>query len=210
MNISLKKTLIISFVLELMYFNLFLVAEPGLVIADTASDAVVFSQVVTGGIAITHPNDVTMTPLSLAQNTAVASTTWTVTTNNASGYSLKVAADQAGALRSISAAFTDYSGPAIPWTVVDDYQFGFSAIGTHTTGYGTDPQSNCAAGSDVPSTTLGWRGFNGVTQIEIASSSSATAGTATTLCVADEQNGVSMAPSGTYYATTTATAITNP
>jgi len=213
MVVSIKKIIILSLFIEFLYVNVFVVSEPSLAIADSTSSSVVFTQVVSGAIAITEPIDVTMTPLTLIQDTSVASTTWTVTTNNSTGYTLKISSTAgAGAMRNDVNHFTDYAGPATPWTVTDSYEFGFSAIGSKTTGYGTDTESNCADALNIPSSTLGWEPFLGVTQIEIASSTTATGGDgqSTTLCVADEQDGTGLAPTGTYYATTTATATTNP
>lgn len=207
-----KKITFLSLLIEFVVFVFYAALEPALSQAVTASDVVLVTQSVTAGISITSPADVALTALTTSQNTAVATTTWTVTTNNATGYSLTVAADQAPAMRKglTSTYFADYNGPLVPWTVTNAFQFGFSAIGSNTTGYGSG--SICTTGAaNVQSTTLGWKGFNGVTGIEIASSTATTttSGIATSLCVSTEQDGV-FAPSGSYTATTTATATTNP
>lgn len=162
-------------------------------------------------LSLTSPANISMTALTNTQNTAVGSTVWTVATDNLAGYTLSIYASGAPALRDSGTgeSFTDYgeavSGVQETWSVGNAYEFGFSVIGSHTTGYGSD--ANCIAGADVPSTTLLWEGFKGTTAIVIANSTSATpSGTNTTLCVATEQNGV-FAPSGSYTATTTVTAI---
>jgi hypothetical protein len=168
---------------------------------------------VTSGISITSPSDINLTALSTTQNSAVGSATWTVTTNNQAGYTLDVEASTDPALQDsgTSETFADYTEgtPGTPdtWSVSSAYEFGFSGYGTDvpTGTWGTD--TDCIAGSDVPSAALNWRGFDGTTDIEIASASSetGTSGTASTLCVATEQEGI-FAPSGTYQATITATA----
>lgn len=171
-------------------------------------------------LSLSAPTDITMTPLSLSQNTAVGSAGWTVITDNGAGYTLSINASStspcplnAGGVRnalcnmSTSNAFTDLATTSkTTWAVSSAYKFGYSVFGNDTTGHGTD--ADCIAGTDVPSATLLWQGFDGTKLIEIASSTSRTSpsGTVSTLCVAVEQNSV-FAPSGTYQATTTATLI---
>ena len=160
-------------------------------------------------ISISAPTNITMDALTITQNSAVATTTWTVITNDAAGYTLSVNASQAPAMKNLAtgATFADQGATTTVWSVSNAYAFGFSATGANTTGFGTGSQ--CApTTANVPSTTLWWRGFSGATTIQVASSSAATAqaGTATTVCLADAQNTV-FAPSGTYVATTTATAV---
>ena len=94
------------------------------------------------------------------------------------------------------------------WSVSGAAEFGYSARGTDvSTGtWGTD--SDCIAGTDVPSTTLKWRDFDltgSADQIATAAAATSTSGTASTMCVATEQAGT-FANSGTYSATITATA----
>jgi hypothetical protein len=191
----------------------FIALEP--LVAHAVSDDVVVTQAVTAGISITDGAAITMTALSTSQNTAVGTSAWTVSTNNATGYTLSVAASTTAALKDGSKEFADYT-PAVAatpetWSVNSAYEFGFSARGTDvTTGtWGTD--ADCVNATNVPSSTLKWRGFDGATGITVASNSSTTSttGTATSLCVATEQNGI-YAPSGSYTATITGTAITNP
>lgn len=189
--------------------------EPVITRAATVNDSVIVTQMVTSGIAITSPSDITLTNLSTTQNTAVGSASWTVTTNNQAGYKLELHASTDPALVQVSPAesFADYTEgtPGTPdtWAVSSAYEFGFSGYGTHVpTGiWGTD--TDCIAGANVPSTTLKWRGFDGTTDIQIATTSSetGTSGVTSSMCVATEQSGV-FAPSGTYTATITATATT--
>jgi len=191
-------------------FSGYAVWEPVRVVAAEDSDEVVVNQTVTSGITISSPNDITMTALTLTQDTAVGSTAWTVITNNQAGYSLTVQASAAPALvdSGTSESFADYTSTGKEtWSVSNAYEFGWSAYGDDVTGHGTD--TDCIEGADVPSTGLTWEGFDGATPIQMASSTSETnmAGTSTAICVATEQHTV-FAPSGSYSATLTATATT--
>ncbi len=172
-----------------------------------------YQQMLGSSISIDSPADITMTALSLTQNTAVGSTAWTVTTDNSAGYTLSVNTSASPALvdSGTGESFADYTessaGVKEAWSVSNAYEFGWSAFGADVSGYGSD--ADCVAGTDIPSATLLWEGFEGTTQIEMASSTSrtSTSGTASTICVATEQAGV-FAPSGSYSTTVTVTAIT--
>ncbi len=172
-----------------------------------------YQQMQTAYLSISAASDISMPALTINQDTSAASTTWTVTTDNAAGYTLDIRASASPALvdGGTGESFTDYTeqtpGVKEQWSVTGAYEFGFSAIGADTTGYGTDTQGDCVAGANVPSAELLWEGFDGTTDIEMASSSSAAlSGAETALCVATEQNGV-FAPSGNYAAALTVTAI---
>ncbi len=184
-------------------------------ISSAVTDTVLVNQTVTAGINISAPADVTMTALTTAQNTAVGSAAWTVTTNNAAGYTLTVFAGAAPAMvRSGGGGnIVDYT-PSVSetpetWSVSSAAEFGYSALGTDvpTGTWGTD--ADCIAGADVPSTTLKWRDFDltgSADQIATAAAQTSTSGTASTMCVATQQAGI-FAASGAYTATITATAL---
>ncbi len=191
----------------------FYLAEP--TITSAVTDNVIVTQAVTTGITISDGADITMTALSTSQNTAVGTSTWTVTTNNAAGYNLTVYASTAPALARSGGGgnIVDYT-PSVAetpetWSVSSAAEFGWSARGTNvnTTTYGTD--SDCIAGADVPSAGLKWRDFDltgSADEIATTSSPTTTSGAATSLCVATEQAGT-FASSGTYTATITGTAL---
>lgn len=190
----------------------FVVVAP--LIAQAVTDDVVVNQTVTTGISISSPSDITMTALSTSQNTAVGSAIWTVTTNNAAGYTLTLHSSTAPAMSRSGGGgnIVDYTPASSEtpetWSVSGAAEFGYSARGTDvSTGtWGTD--SDCIAGTDVPSTTLKWRDFDltgSADQIATAAAATSTSGTASTMCVATEQAGT-FANSGTYSATITATA----
>lgn len=181
-----------------------------------------YQQMQGGTISITSPSDISFSrSLSVTDNTATASTTWTVTTDISSGYNITITASStsgcvdhdgegvADALcdTATNEAFNDLATTSkATWSVSNAYAFGWSAYGDHVTGFGTG--SSCDTGdTHTPSTSLTYQGFDGVnTSFQFASSTSATGGTATTMCFAVEQNDV-FAPSGSYQATTTATAV---
>lgn len=205
LSASVATTLIVSAV--------FISIEPQNVAAISATDSVVISLNVDAGISITSPADTTMsTSLGASTNTAIATTTWNVKTNNNLGYSLTVAASTNPAMQVSSTVFvSDFasSTPAL-WSTLPNgrAEFGYSAYGTDvsTATYGTG--SSCGATS-TPSTTLKYRGFTTSASPTIAtrSATTTTSGIDTTICYAVEQKGVYIA-SGLYSATITATATT--
>lgn len=174
-----------------------------------------YQQMQESSISISNAPDIALTPLTITQNSAVGSSTWIVTTDNPAGYTVNVnaSADPALVDAGIGESFTDYTetspGVKETWSVSNAFEFGWSGIGNNVIGYGTDAESNCIDGADVPSSGLLWEGFEGTAGIQLASSASATPlGDSSTICVAVEQDTI-FAPAGTYIATTTATAIVN-
>jgi hypothetical protein len=192
--------------------------EPGLVVAQSASDSVSVSLTVDSGITIDAPGDVTMDPtLGISSNSSTGSVSWTVVTNDPDGYTLGVAAAQANALHSSTDAFTDYTeatdGTPETWSVANAYEFGFSAFGGDVADSTWGAGSACSVFSGgegaegiIPSN-LKYEGFNGTTSIQVASNDDPTGtdGTATSLCFAAEQE-TEAAPAGSYTAVITATA----
>lgn len=185
--------------------------EAQIVTAATATDEVLVNQPVTTTITISSPSDITLTALNgSGQNKAVGTTTWTVTTNNQAGWTLAVASSLSPAMQDVSTgkSFANYTGSGAGWTSpTNAFQFGISAIGANTTGFGSG--SLCTSGTaDVHSTTLIWKALTtGGVQVASSSVKTATTGVATAVCYGTEQNGV-FADSGSYVATTTATATT--
>jgi len=206
-TISITSTLIL--VLGLMYI------EPAFVDAATANDSVIVTLNVEAGISITSPADTTMsTTLGVSTNTAVATTTWNVKTNNNLGYALTVAASTNPAMRvSGSQYINDFATTTTPelWANLPDgrAEFGYSAFGTdvNTSTYGN--ATSCSAATSTPSTILKYRGFTTSASPTIATRSSTTTPTGidTTICYAVEQKNFYIS-SGTYTATITATATT--
>jgi len=211
----LRDSFLSSLIVSFFFLTIFTYFEPRAVVAQTsASDEVVVTLNVTAGIAIDSPSDVTMSRnIGMAANTAVASSTWTVTTNNITGYNLTVKASTTPAMQqNATTTIDDYAiGSPTPWSVAaGTANFGFSAYGidvdTGTWGSGSDCQSTV----HVPSTTLNYLGFTTSSSSPVVANRTATttyAGSPTTVCFAVQQNAFFI-PSGTYTAVITATAVT--
>jgi hypothetical protein len=179
------------------------------------SDQVTISLTVESQITLTNGADITMSPnLTLANDQAVGSTSWTVTTNDESGYTLTVTASTSPALVSGGNSFMDFTqaatGTPETWSVAStDKEFGYSALGTDvSTGtWGTD--SDCIAAAGVPSGGLKYHGFQtSARQIATRATVTPGAGIETTLCVAAEKGDDIEVPSGVYSAIISATATT--
>ena len=66
-------------------------------VASAVTDEVVINQTVTAGITISSPSDVTMSrALTVTDDTAVGTTSWTVVTNSQSGYTMTIQAAETG------------------------------------------------------------------------------------------------------------------
>jgi hypothetical protein len=178
---------------------------------SSASDNVIVNLDVTSGITISNGADVTMAPdIGVVSDSAIGTSSWVVKTNNVNGYSLSVKASTAPALQSGANSFADYHAGITPatWSVSSgNKEFGYSAYGSDTATGTWGTGSSCGA-AGVPTSTLNYAGFTTSNNI-IASSSAVTpnTGTMTTICFAAQQNGI-YAPSGSYSATITATALT--
>ena len=179
--------------------------------ATVASSSVVITLNVTSGISINAPASSTMsTNLSVAQNSAVGTTTWIVTTNDVNGYTLALNATSAPAMtQGATSSIADYqTGAPNTWTVANGAAFGYSAFGSDvSTGtWGTGSVCSGASGSNATSTTLKYKGFT-TSPFTVASRAATTtfSGSPTTVCYAVEQNNF-FVPSGTYQATIVATA----
>ena len=188
------------------------IAEPAVAIAATAPDNVIVTLNVDSGVSITDGANVNMTPnMGMSANGSIGSSSWTVKTSTATGYTLAVKASSAPALVSGTSFFADYTevtnGTPEVWSVASGAkEFGYSVYGTDTGAtWGT---GNGCGSAGVPLGTMKYVGFEIADKI-IASSSVVTsiAGTTTNICFAVEQDTV-FAPSGTYTATITATATT--
>jgi len=209
----LKKSILLVCSLALLT-QVYLWAEPTR--ADTNTDSVIVTLEVDSGITITEGIDVTMAPnIGVGSNTSIGGTSWIVKTNNVNGYNLNVKASTVPALKHSNGTdfFLDYteetSGTPETWSVASSgYEFGFSAYGDDvsdaTWGAGVD----CGTSSTISTNNLNYLGFK-TTDKTIATRNSVTpnTGVQTNVCFAAEQKDV-YAPSGTYTATITATALT--
>lgn len=214
-----KKALIL-FSVPILLSMTFVLFEPSDLMAADASDQSVITLTVTGQISISDGADVTMGTLNVTNSTSTGTTAWTVTTNNQAGYKLEVASSQINPLRSANTSeqFTDYaeaSGttPEV-WNTVDGaYEFGFSAYGDNVPTGTWGDGGTCGSGTTI-NQSMKYRGFNNAAnaaaetvQIATLATETGTAGVVTNLCLGAVQSHI-FAPSGTYTATTTATATT--
>lgn len=179
--------------------------------ATTATSSVVITLNVTSGISISAPSSSAMsTNISVAQNSAIGTTTWTVTTNDVNGYTLALNATSTPAMQQNSTTtVADYqTGAPNTWSVSNGAAFGYSAFGTDvaTSTWGTGAVCNGGTNGNATSTTLKYKGFT-ASPFTVASRAATTSfsGVSTTVCYAAEQNNFFI-PSGTYTATIVATA----
>jgi len=182
-------------------------------VAFAIDDPLTVTLNVTSGIAITSPVDIAMSRnLTMAAMTAVGTTTWNVKTNNVTGYNLTIKATSTPAMTSGANSVANYqTGAPNTWAVTSGAAaFGFSVFGSDvaTATWGTG--SSCSGAADVPSASLKYMGFTTTTSTPVLANrvtTTAFAGTDTTVCLAVEQNAFYI-PSGTYTATIIATAVT--
>lgn len=144
---------------------------------------------------------------------ATGSSTWTVTTNNAAGYSLTVVASTTPALKSGAASFADYApggpDPDFDFTVAaSNSAFGFSPEGVDVIQRFKDNGSVCNAGG---SNTLDkcWDGLSTTPKsVATRNSSNHPLGSTTTLKYRVESGASHIQDAGAYSAVVTVTAIT--
>jgi len=193
----------------------FIITEPSNVRAAT-SQAVVVTLNVTTGVAVTvNSNSVTMSTAldAFGTNSAVATSTFTVVTNDPLGYTFTLGASTGPAMKSGSNVVADYSTTTAPstWSVASgDARFGFSVFGPdRKNGAMWGSGSLCDSGTSTPNTNLKYTGFAVVATTTAGNTSTTTpAGNTTTVCYAVQQNNTFI-PGGVYTATITGTATTN-
>lgn len=214
----LKLTATTTAALVLVAFLGYSAVEPTLLSAQSSdTDNVVVTLSVDEEISITDGANVTMSPnIGVTNDTSTGGSTWTVTTNAVSGYTLAVKATSSPAMQHSNGtdSFADYTEatPGTPdaWSVDSgNYEFGFSAYGDDVADGTYGSGSDCDNAGDPSGNSLNYEGLE-TTDQDIASNASTTptTGTDTTICFGAGQNSV-FAPSGTYTATVVATATTN-
>jgi hypothetical protein len=218
---SLKKALSLSLSITLAASILYLNAVPSIVkaVADSAN----VTATVTGEVSISAPADATFSAsipgVTGNQNVPVtASLTWTVTTNNATGFNMAIHADQANALHlDASNYFSDHpTTPSFNWTAPSSGQasFGFSpepATATDTVLAFKDNGSACGGAGTANAVNKCWSGFNSTTDIPIINRTTQTtsAGEAEVVKFQAESYAKYL-KSGNYATTVTVTATMNP
>lgn len=180
-----------------------LAAGTPIALAVSASDSVNVTANANEWITITSPADVSLGNFDRGTD-ASGTAEWTVATNNTVGYTLALSESGAApALVNDTSPtvyyFDDYNMDATStptsWSVAASAaEFGFTASGSH-------------ADSAYSSGTL-YRGLNGTTAVQVASSSVETSGTATTVRFRAQVGSSKFLREGGYTATVTATATT--
>jgi len=183
-----KKIISLVLLITLVAMTGFMVLEPQSVRSASDSDSVNVSLSVTSEISISTPDDVSLSPSisGISGGSATGEVTWTVKTNDSSGFSMTLKdADAAPALvgQTHGDSFADYTEavadtPDFDWSIDDSTaEFGFTvepetdedAVQAFLDN-GTD---TCNTGS-TQTTDKCWLGFNGTTEISIINRSSET------------------------------------
>ena len=174
-----------------------------------------YQQVSSTTITITAPADVVLLPnIQTTGGQADGNTSWTVMTDNRTGYALSARASTNPAMQSGANSFADYTpAGAVPdytWSVAAGAkEFGFTPEGYHITSTYKDNGSACNVGSNDTSLQC-WNAF-ATTDKTIASNTVANnpLGTPTTIRFRAEAGSSSGPSVGTYSATITLTAVVN-
>ena len=216
-----KKTAIFSLAAVFILFATYLVFEP--VITKAVADSAVVSLSVTSEVTISSPADTSLTPsipgvTGNAGSPATASLTWTVTTNNSTGFNMKLKSSSNPSLQlDGSNTFSDYTnGTPLNYTWQSPSSsaawFGFTvepATAADTaTAFLDNGSDTCGTGA-VNGTNTCWGGL-ATTDTDVINRSSATSssGEAEVVRFRAESN-AKFLNSGSYTATITATAAMN-
>jgi hypothetical protein len=171
--------------------------EPSLAGAANDDDVVLVNLTVGSTISLNTPDDVSMGTIT-GTGSVSGNTTWTVTTNNSSGWKLEVETDQANTMHSGSDVFTDYTeaveGTPETWSIAASAsEFGFGATGTFKeTKFGADK----------------YMGFNNTAKEQVSHAHAETAADDTVVIFKAEVGSSKSQPTGDYSSTVTATATT--
>ena len=165
-------------------------------------------------ISISSVSDVTLASISgLTGGESSATSTWTVTTDNASGYTLSIKATTSPALHNGISFFTDYTtlggDPDIDFSVAStDSEFGYSPEGVDIVTRFKDNGSACNTGSGNNTNTC-WDKFT-TANVSIASGTgpNSPSGTATSVVYKAKIGSLKIQDSGSYSASIVVTAVT--
>ena len=168
-------------------------------------------------ISLSSPGDVTMSPAinGVTGGTGNGSASWTTTTDDPAGYTLKIKAGTDPALKYNSYSFADYTPvgaiPDYSWLIDSaDSEFGFTPEGTDIVAkYKDNGLDTCGTGSDT-TTDKCWYGFSTTDEtVSRSSSSNSPSGVATTVKFKAQSGSAHLQLEGDYTATITVTAIAN-
>jgi len=212
-----RKVATISSTLFLALLMVFIVLEPAVV--NSAADSAVVTLTVSEEVTISSPDDASFSGSipGVSGNPGApvtASLTWTVKTNNDTGFNLKLKASQANALyKDVNYYFSDHTlTPSYGWTAPDTgvASFGFTiaaAIAADTVTAFKDNGAACGAGSNTGGC---WSGFNGTNNISVINRSTRTDNDGEDEIVNFKaQSAGKLLKDGQYQATITTTVSTN-
>jgi hypothetical protein len=165
-------------------------------------------------IALSSPSDLALTSIGgISGGASEGTVSWTVTTDNAAGYTMTIASSTSPALQSASDSFADY----VPATADPDYvftnlaansSFGFSPEGVDVIARFKDNGSACNTGASETSARC-WDGLSTTPKTIMGSTSSnQPSGTAATVRFRAEVGASHIQTAGAYSATITVTATT--
>ncbi len=164
-------------------------------------------------LAITSPSDVTLSPSisGVAGGTGDGSAVWTVTTDNAAGYSMTISASTDPAMQSGANSFANYTpggNPDYNWGISSsDSEFGFTPEGADIYSRFKDNGSSC----NISSGDTADKCWDSITTTPKTIAQRATgnhpSGTATTVKFRAESGTSHIQVNGAYTATVTLTAI---
>lgn len=165
-------------------------------------------------LAISSPSDLVLTSIGgLSNQVSEGTISWTVTTDNAAGYSLSVASTTTPALKSAFDSFADY----VPAGADPDYNynnsttdssFGFSAEGTEAVSRFRDDGLACNT-STGETVSKCWDGLSTTPKVMAGrSNSNAPAGSTVTARVRAENGSDHIQSAGNYAVTLVVTAVT--
>jgi len=206
-----------GFLLTPIFFLSYACIEP--VLVKAVSDDVGVSQSVASEIAISSPADITMSPeiSGLTGGMGEGSATWTVITNDTSGFNLSLKASTDPALASGSYNFADYTiAAAVPdfvWSVAADAsEFGFTIEAETAADLVSDfldDGSVCGAGASDTADAC-WGGFSTSDQTVVnRASQTDLSGEDEVIKFRAESGASRFQEFGEYVATITVTAVTN-
>lgn len=175
-----------------------------------------YQQMVTSYIAMTVPQNVTMTPSipGLGGGSSNGSTSVNVVTDNAGGYSMTIESENSPAMQKGGDTIADYNAagadPDLHFTTgASDAHFGFTPHGSDVVQRYLENAGNCNQSGGTSSTTACWEGLS-TSAVDIASDTNANqpTGATTTVYFKVEVGSSAVVAPGLYVATSTLTAVT--
>ncbi len=165
-------------------------------------------------LSLSSASNVTMSPAinGLTGGIGNGNASWTVTTDNAAGYTMSIRAGTSPALKGVSSSFADYApsggAPSFGWSVsAANSAFGFSPEGGDIDQRFKDNGSTCNTGS-LDTTNSCWDGL-AITDKTIATRTSGNQpnGTTTTVKLRAESGASHIQPNDTYTASIVVTVL---